>query len=481
MCKGRRKLIQQIPEIPRMIIGELNASGWAAYVVGGAVRDILLKREPDDFDVATAARPEEVLALAHRMGWKTVTGLGQNYGVVLIIIGGSPVEVTTFRGESYGEDAHRPKQIWYTDSLEADLSRRDFTMNAMALGLDGILHDPFGGQGDITAKFIRAVGDPQLRFAEDALRMFRACRFAAELGFTIDQAILTAIPKQLERVAGLSLERVKDEMNWLLLADYPEMGLAPLVTTGLAASQCRARDSAGVSYTPLLPELVPLIGMAQNPVFNQASLWQQTLKTIHNAPRELICRWAALLLEVAKSEAGIQIFGDDGQILDQDHDKTSASLADQVMRRFAFGGKVCQRVVWLVQQHRRFSRLGFEAGQAFHHWLWTEARSGRFRSSSQLVEALEQLVALASAAMQAKGSYSEPFKAVAQACVEQAWQMPVGTGDLRYPLAEIAAILNGQEFVGPFLKHVLIQVQDGVIENCENTMIAEARKWNGGT
>ena len=250
MSKGRRKLIQQIPGIIKMLLGELNATGRPAYVVGGAVRDLLLSREPDDFDVATAGRPEEVLSLAHRKGWKTVERLGRNFGVVLIVIDGQPIEVTTFRGESYGDDAHRPEKVWFTDDLDDDLSRRDFTMNAMAVGIDGILHDPFGGRCDLAAKFIRAVGDPQQRFREDALRMFRACRFAAELGFTIDPAILAAMLTNRERVSGLSLERVKDELSWLLVANYPEKGLDPLVTTGLAAGSCRVRRLDGISHIP---------------------------------------------------------------------------------------------------------------------------------------------------------------------------------------------------------------------------------------
>ena len=138
-----------IPEKMKKIMHEFSLAGYAAYVVGGAVRDMVLGREPKDYDFATDAKPEEIVALAEIIGWKVVDNLGQNFGVVLIVAEGETVEIATYRGERYGADSHRPEKVWHADSLEEDLSRRDFTINAMALDLGGKLYDPFGGRDDL--------------------------------------------------------------------------------------------------------------------------------------------------------------------------------------------------------------------------------------------------------------------------------------------------------------------------------------------
>ncbi|MBR5791139.1 MAG: metal-dependent phosphohydrolase, partial [Phascolarctobacterium sp.] len=167
----------KLPSYIKSILTALNQSGFEAYVVGGAVRDLLLGIEPGDFDVTTSAHPEEVLAICHAQNWRTVDNLGNNFGCVIAIVEDVPVEITTFRGESYGADAHKPEQVWYCDSLREDLSRRDFTVNAMALDINGKLYDYFDGQKDLQNKVLRTVGKAKLRYEGDALRMFRACRF----------------------------------------------------------------------------------------------------------------------------------------------------------------------------------------------------------------------------------------------------------------------------------------------------------------
>ena len=180
----------KLPSYIKSILNALNQSGFEAYVVGGAVRDLLLGIEPGDFDVTTSAHPEDVLAICHAQNWRTVDNLGNNFGCVIAIVENVPVEITTFRGESYGADAHKPEQVWYCETLREDLSRRDFTVNAMALDVNGKLYDYFGGQIDLQNKVLRTVGKAKLRYEEDALRMFRACRFVAQLGFTYKQATI---------------------------------------------------------------------------------------------------------------------------------------------------------------------------------------------------------------------------------------------------------------------------------------------------
>jgi len=179
-AENRRFLL---PPIINRILTLLTEQGFAAYVVGGAVRDLLLGKAPGDFDVATSARPESVISILEPAGFTVVGELGQNFGVVVVHRDSQTVEIATFRGEAYGGDAHKPEQVWYCDDLEADLSRRDFTVNAMALDQSGNVYDYHGGRQDLQQKILRTVGDAPARYQEDALRMYRACRFVGQLGF----------------------------------------------------------------------------------------------------------------------------------------------------------------------------------------------------------------------------------------------------------------------------------------------------------
>ena len=188
----------------------LNAAGYEAYVVGGAVRDLLLGLEPGDYDVTTSGRPEQVAAVLRAAGYSLAEKLGENFGVVVAVTEGHALEIATFRNErySYGQDAHRPAEVWYCDTLKEDLSRRDFTVNAMAMDREGNLFDYYGGQQDLRAKLLRTVGDPRKRFAEDALRMYRACRFVAQLDFTYVEGNDTAEDVRGDYDESLTVEQI---------------------------------------------------------------------------------------------------------------------------------------------------------------------------------------------------------------------------------------------------------------------------------
>ncbi len=206
----------QIPADVLAVCQRLRAAGRQAHLVGGGVRDLLLGRSPADFDLATDARPEAVLELFGR-SFAIPTGL--KHGTVTVLTEGPrrPVEVTTFRGEGAYFDGRRPSSVTYVDSLAEDLSRRDFTMNAVAFDpVDGRLTDPFDGRGDLRRRLVRAVGDPLVRFREDGLRPMRAVRQAAQLEFEIDPPTLAAIPATLEVFRKVSAERVRDELFKLL-------------------------------------------------------------------------------------------------------------------------------------------------------------------------------------------------------------------------------------------------------------------------
>jgi len=229
----------------------LTGAGHAAYPVGGCVRDLLLGRAPGDVDVCTAALPEEVLSL-----FPQAVPTGLRHGTVTIPTPTGAVEVTTFRREGGYADARHPDAVTFGVGLTEDLGRRDFTINAMALARDGTVIDPFGGQADLKLGLIRCVGDPDRRFTEDALRMLRGVRFSAQLGFAIEEKTRAAMARHGGRVALVSGERVKAEVEKTLLSPWPER-VGEMIELGLLSRLYpfpRPFDLSGLSHIPPTPE-----------------------------------------------------------------------------------------------------------------------------------------------------------------------------------------------------------------------------------
>ena len=266
-------LVAQIPADVQALARRLRERGFEAHLVGGGVRDMLLGRPPVDFDLATDARPERVLEI---FGHAFAIPTGLQHGTVTVLTGPDPatrrpVEVTTFRGEGAYVDGRRPSSVTYVSSLGEDLSRRDFTMNAVALDPEtGAISDPFGGREDMARRLIRAVGDPLSRFREDGLRPMRAVRQAAQLGFDIEEATLAAIEPTLDVFRKVSAERVRDEMIKLLGAPRPSIGLELMRRTGLLAE--------------VLPELIEGVGCTQNR-FHKHDVYEHTLAVVDATPR----------------------------------------------------------------------------------------------------------------------------------------------------------------------------------------------------
>jgi len=246
------------------VVRQLKERGFAAYLVGGCVRDMVLGRPPSDFDVATSARPEQVIA-----AFRKVIPTGVEHGTVTVLQRGHHVEVTTFRTEGEYVDGRRPSSVEFHEEVEHDLSRRDFTINAMAFEPDAKeLVDPFGGQVDLEAAVIRCVGSAMDRFSEDGLRPLRAVRFAAVLGFSLEPATREAIPRTLDVFAKVSRERIRVELEKLLLAPRAELGLRLLLETGLLQR--------------FLPEAM-------------GETFEVRVAAVQRAPKELEVRLAALL------------------------------------------------------------------------------------------------------------------------------------------------------------------------------------------
>ena len=476
-------MISQMPMEVRSMMGALEKEGYLACVVGGAVRDLLGDRPISDYDISTDAWPEEVIRVASQSGWRVIDQLGQNFGVVLVVIGEMPIEVATFRGEQYGEDSHRPTEVWYSHEIISDLARRDFTINAMAVDGQDNLIDPFGGRQDLADGLIRAVGDARVRFGEDALRMFRACRFAAQLGFRIDETILSAIPTQLGRTAGLSLERVRDELEKTLIADYCDQGLGAMMETGLLNAQCRIREKGGYRQISILPELQHMVNLPQEIKYHRLDAWRHTLTAVRAAKPDRVIRWATLLHDIGKGLPAVRGVDEAGAVFDHGHEIAGAQLVQEILARLQLPKELCERIVWLVAKHMRFYFCLYRNPQSAVHWIRQEARSKSFRDGKSMLEAFEQLTELCTADCLASGT-ADQAENNAAVIVDFGLHLrklvsdtPIHTRDINYEAEELLAVLGDRQMIGPFLKTVLQRIQDSDLGNNKEAIYAAAKKW----
>ena len=538
------------PDYVTKTLNILNAAGYEAYVVGGAVRDLLLGLEPGDYDIATNGRPEQIAAVLRNAGYLLAEKLGENFGVVVAVTEGRSLEIASFRNEryAYGQDAHRPAEVWFCDTLKEDLSRRDFTVNAMAMDSRGKLYDYYGGQEDLQAKLLRTVGDPRKRFAEDALRMYRACRFVAQLDFTyvegndappdirgdydesltVEQNLRIAMEKagktvpenmktmdgsaregllqnnetgyglpfgqpgtkyylkkryvfDVSRCRNLSLERVKTELDKMLLGKAAGKGLALFLSSGLASAQCRVRDKGSETFVDVLPELAHLPALPQNIRFHCYNVWEHILAAVDKGPRELILRWALLLHDVAKGLPGVRGVTPDGYPNDHGHEKESAKMAQAILTRLRYPRPFVRRVSWLVAKHMRFAPMMIHKNNTLLRWIRSEATGGEFRTEKEMAEAFSQLTEVFLADMGATwaGVLQEQVMDEGRRLGEEAVQiareeMPVHTSDLHLRGSEIQVL--PPLTVGDAMKYLLARVQSGSIPNERGALLQALAK-----
>jgi tRNA nucleotidyltransferase (CCA-adding enzyme) len=325
----------QIPDDVLAVCERLRAAGYEAHLVGGGIRDLLLGRPPSDFDVATDARPEKVLDL---FGATFAIPTGLQHGTVTVLTQTRrPVEVTTFRGEGLYLDGRRPSSVTYVSSLDEDLARRDFTMNALAYEpLAGGLTDLFDGQGDLDRRLVRAVGDPTARFREDGLRPMRAVRQATQLEFEIEPATLAAIPETLDVFRRVSAERIRDELMKMLAARQPSRGLELMRATGLLGE--------------VIPELLEGVGCTQNR-FHKHDVFRHTLEVVDHTRGGPVVRLGALLHDVGKPRARQPREGAPGEFSFFKHEYVGADMADAICRRLRLSTEDRERVVAMVAHH----------------------------------------------------------------------------------------------------------------------------------
>jgi tRNA nucleotidyltransferase (CCA-adding enzyme) len=327
-----------IPDDVLAVCRRLRDNGHEAHLVGGGIRDLLLGRPPTDFDVATSALPDQVLAL---FGSRYAIPTGLQHGTVTVLAGDRErprhVEVTTFRGEGAYLDGRRPSSVQFGATLDEDLARRDFTMNAIAYDpLAARITDPFGGQQDLAARLVRAVGDPVQRFREDGLRPMRAVRQATQLGFTLDPPTRQAIPATLDVFRKVSAERVRDELGKLLAAGKPSRGIELLRETGLLGA--------------FMPELLEGVGVTQNR-FHKYDVYGHTLATLDGARGDLVVKLGALLHDVGKPRSRQPREGAPGEYSFWKHEYVGAEMTEDICRRLKLSTQQREDVTALVANH----------------------------------------------------------------------------------------------------------------------------------
>jgi tRNA nucleotidyltransferase (CCA-adding enzyme) len=313
-----------------------NDAGHEAYLVGGCVRDIMLGRQPKDWDFTTDALPRETEKILTDAGIKNYPK-GEDYGTWAAIMDKEEFEITTYRLEADYSDARRPKAVSFSKDLKEDLARRDLTINAMAFDpLTGELVDPFGGQEDLESGTLKAVGRPEERFHEDALRLMRIIRFASRYGFKLDPDTEKAIKRNAERLRYVSSERIKDELDGILLTPKPSVGIQMLHDLGLLKI--------------ILPEVDVLDSVPQQSPWHHKNVFGHTMDVVDGTPARLDVRWATLLHDIGKEKARVRdVTGRDRFI---GHDKISAELTEPILRRLKFKNEAIKKIVRMILLHQ---------------------------------------------------------------------------------------------------------------------------------
>ena len=318
-----------IPQKAAQILRTLNAAGYEAYVVGGCVRDSILNRVPGDWDITTSALPEQVKELFHR-----TVDTGIQHGTVTVMMDKEGFEVTTYRVDGEYHDGRHPDAVTFTRSLEEDLKRRDFTINAMAYHPEHGLVDLFGGMKDIDGKIIRCVGDPVERFTEDALRMLRAVRFSAQLGFTVEENTKAALARMSGNLEHVSAERIQTELVKLLVSDHPDY-LRTAWETGLTRE--------------FLPEFDACMETEQNTPHHCYTVGEHILKSLTEIENDRLLRITMLFHDIAKPV--VKKTDENGRDHFKTHGPAGEKLAGKILRRLKFDNATIRNTCRLIRYH----------------------------------------------------------------------------------------------------------------------------------
>lgn len=378
-----RKIYMKI-ELPRkviMIINNLQLHGYEAFAVGGCVRDSILCRRPEDWDITTSAKPEEIKRLFRR-----TVDTGIEHGTVTVMIGKDGFEVTTYRVDGEYTDSRHPKEVTFTTNLEEDLKRRDFTINAMAYNDEVRLVDVFGGMKDLNHHLIRCVGDPMERFSEDALRILRAVRFSAQLSCSIEKNTADAVRALAPTLKNISAERIQVELVKLLTSNHPEL----------------IQDAYELGITKvILPEWDAMVGVEQNTPHHKYDVADHTLHALKNVKKDKILRLTMLFHDMGKP--AMKTTDEKGRDHFKGHALVSEEIARTVLRRLKFDNETVKKVTRLVCYHdyrieatpqnvrRAMNRIGVEL---FPYYLAVRMADVKAQSPYRRRAKIENIVAM---------------------------------------------------------------------------------------
>jgi poly(A) polymerase len=359
--------LQPVLDEVRPLAERFGAAGHRVYLVGGSVRDLLLGRDSAeiDFDLTTDARPDDIEAIVR--GWADAVWVqGKRFGTIGCRKAGRDFEITTHRAEAYAPDSRKPEVV-FGDDVEIDLSRRDFTVNAMAMSLpQPELIDPFGGAADLAAKRLRTPLSPEESFSDDPLRMLRAARFMAGYGLEPDEALVDAVKRLHDRLEIVAAERIRMELDKLMVVEHPGAGLWFLVETGLAGE--------------FLPEL-PGLALEQDPIHRHKDVLAHSIAVVENTSPDKILRLAALFHDVGKPKT--RSFGSKGKVSFHHHEVVGARMTRDRMQALRYSTDDVEAVTQLVELHLRFHT--YKMG-------WTDSAVRRYvRDAGPLLDRLNEL------------------------------------------------------------------------------------------
>ncbi len=437
-----------LPEYAEIVIQSLERYGYEAYVVGGCVRDSLLGITPKDWDVCTNATPQEVLRVFRK---RPVIKTGLKHGTVTVMVNHEPVEVTTFRVDGEYTDNRHPDEVIFVSRVEEDLSRRDFTINAMAYSPARGLVDAFGGQEDLAAGLIRCVGEPDERFNEDGLRIMRALRFASRFDFGIESETAFSVRRNRHLLENVSVERIFKELKGMLMGK----GVLSMLQAFPDVMAC------------IIPELTPSFGFDQRNPHHIHDVWTHTAYAVQAAPADEVLRLTMLLHDIAKPACFT--LGENGKGHFYGHPEKGAEMALSILQRLKSDNATLNRVVTLVREHDN---------------QFPTTRAGMRRFIGRLGEdTIQQLFDVKRADMAAQSDHEKEQKnrALCEAALlidelmdeEHAFTIK----DLRINGRALMAMgVPAGPDVGRILRTLLEEVQDEQLENSEEALAARARE-----
>ena len=436
-----------LPKEVIYIIEALESNGYEAYIVGGCVRDSLLGKTPKDWDICTSALPTETMRVFSN---HTTIATGLQHGTLTLVLDHHPYEITTYRIDGNYSDHRRPETVSFVRNLHEDLARRDFRINAMAYHPTRGVADPFGGREDLRNGVIRCVGDPTRRFREDALRIMRAMRFAAVLGFRIDEDTAAAMLSTRDLLSEIAVERIAAELKQMLLGDF-------------------FRDIVEKSFpviAEVLPELAPTAGFLQNHPFHDCDVLTHILKSVEAAPRDPVLRLTMLLHDIGKPQvysesAGVGHF--------YGHSRSSLEIAQNILTRLRFDTDTLHQVTELIRYHD--AEIVAER-RAVKRWL---QRLGEQRFWQLLEVQRADLAAQSPRAKEEMSGRIEAVSAVAAEVIREKQCFSLRALAVKGDDLLAAGMSEGRE-VGQVLERMLEWVIEEKVDNDKDTLLAVLKR-----